>query len=152
MALILMLGLLLGTYFILTLVHRLWWRVSISPSLRGRCGLALMFLFTGVGHFAKTEPMVEMLPSWVPLREAIIYGTGVLEFAAAAGLMSPSLHLVTGRFLILFLVLVFPANVYAAFQGGEMGGGDLGLAYLLIRAPVQLLLIGWTYWFAVRRN
>jgi len=29
---------------------------------------------------------------------------------------------------------------------------DLGVWYLLLRAPIQLVLIAWTYGFAVRRQ
>jgi len=32
-----------------------------------------------------------------------------------------------------------------------MGGHLWGPVYLLIRVPLQLLLIGWSYWFAVSR-
>ena len=91
-----------------------------------------------------------MLPPSVPGREAIVYSTGVLELLAVIGLLVPRTWRLTGTLLIAFLVLVFPANVYAAFQSGEMGGGAMGPAYLLIRGPVQLLLIGWAYWFTVR--
>ena len=42
-----------------------------------------MFAFTGVGHFIKTEPIVEMIPSFIPQPNAIIYATGVVEIAAA---------------------------------------------------------------------
>jgi len=34
----------------------------------------------------------------------------------------------------------------------EMGGHGAGPAYLLLRVPFQFLLIGWAYWFAVRRG
>jgi uncharacterized membrane protein len=40
--------------------------------------------------------------------------------------------------------------VYAAINRVEMGGHGAGPMYLLVRAPFQLLLIGWAYWFAVR--
>ncbi len=49
----------------------------------GVFGLTLVFAFTGVGHFIKTEPIVEMIPSFIPQPNAIIYATGVVEIAAA---------------------------------------------------------------------
>lgn len=55
-------------------------------------------------------------------------------------------------FLIAFLILVFPASIYAALNRVDMGGHEMGPMYLLARAPLQLLLIGWAYWFAVRRR
>lgn len=53
-------------------------------------------------------------------------------------------------FLIAFLILVFPANIYAALNRVDMGGHEWGPMYLFARVPPQLLLIGWAYWFAVR--
>ena len=57
---------------------------------------------------------------------------------------------VAGMCLIAFLVTVFPANVYAARKRVDIGGHAEGQAYLLARAPLQWLLVVWTYWFAVR--
>jgi len=150
MNLIIILGLLVGGYLVLTLGGSATGSKWLDVGLRGRISLALVFAFTGLGHFVKTGAMVEMLPDWVPARVATVYGTGVVEWLAVAGLLVPRTSRITGMLLIAYLVLVFPANVYAALKGGEMGGGDIGPAYLLLRAPLQLLLIGWTYWFAVR--
>jgi uncharacterized membrane protein len=94
--------------------------------------------------------MAGMLPSWVPGRKAIVLVTGVLELAGAAGLLIPGFARLAGGALIVFLVLVFPANVFAALNRIDLGGHGAGPMYLLVRIPFQLLLIGWTYWFAVR--
>jgi uncharacterized membrane protein len=49
----------------------------------GAIGLGLLFVFTGSGHFLQTEPMVQMLPPWVPARLTLVQLTGVLEFVIA---------------------------------------------------------------------
>lgn len=152
MAALIMLCILILPYLILTAVDRLGRGRRLQPGLRGRISLALVFLFTGLGHFIQPEAMAQMLPPWVPARVAVIYGTGVLELSAAAGLSVPGLWRLAGVCLIVFLVLALPANVYAAINHVEMGGHGIGPAYLLVRVPLQLILIGWTYWFAVRRS
>jgi uncharacterized membrane protein len=141
----LLLGILVGSYALLALFAR-----GLEPLLRGRISLALLFAFTGVGHFVKTEPMVQMLPEWVPLRTELVVATGVLELLGALGLLVPATSRAAGLCLLAFLVLVFPANVYAAWNEVPMGGHEAGLVYLWIRGPLQVLLIGWTYVFAVR--
>lgn len=146
-----LLSLLIGPYLVLTALGRSWDRLWMQPDLRGRISLALVFVFTGLGHFIQTEPMAQMLPARVPMRVAIIYITGVIELAAAIGLLAPRLYRLTGICLIMFLILVLPANIYAAINRVEMGGHSAGTVYLLIRVPLQLILIGWTYWFAVRK-
>jgi len=77
MVIAVMLGLLIGPYLILTAVTRVWGTIRIEPHLRGRISLAIVFVFTGHGHFIMTEPMAQMLPPWVPMRMPIIYITGV---------------------------------------------------------------------------
>ena len=151
MVIAVMLGLLIGPYLILTAVTRVWGTIRIEPHLRGRISLAIVFVFTGLGHFIMTEPMAQMLPPWVPMRMPIIYITGVVELAAAAGILVRCLCRLTGIYLITFLILVLPANIYAAINRVEMGGHSMGPPYLLIRIPLQLILIIWTYWFAVRK-
>jgi uncharacterized membrane protein len=123
----------------------------IDAKRRGRISLALLFLFTGLGHFVNPEPMAAMLPAWVPARVPLIYVTGLLEWAGAAGLLVPRYSRVAGICLLLFLVAVFPANVFAAVNRVAMGGHEAGPMYLFARAPFQLLLIWWTYYFAVRQ-
>ena len=151
MVIAVMLGLLIGPYLILTAVTRVWGTIRIEPHLRGRISLAIVFVFTGLGHFIMTEPMARMLPPWIPMRMPIIYITGVVELAASAGILVPHLCRLTGIYLITFLILVLPANIYAAINRVEMGGHSMGPPYLFIRIPLQLILIIWTYWFAVRK-
>lgn len=119
----------------------------------GRCGvwgIALVFVFTGVGHFLVTASMAEMLPPWVPGRIPLVYFTGVLEIAAGLAVLVPSWRTLIGRLLILMLILFLPVNIYAAVHQIDMGGHAWGPVYLLIRVPLQVLLIGWVWWFAVR--
>jgi len=150
MIILVMLGILTVPYLLLTAVGAVWPGLAINPQLRGRVGLALMFLFTASGHFIRTRPMSEMLPSWVPRRIAIIYVTGVLEMVGAIGLLTSQAYRLAGTCLLLFLVAVLPANIYAALNRVGMGGHEQGPAYLLVRVPLQLVIMGWTYWFAVR--
>ncbi|MDB5348485.1 MAG: hypothetical protein JWP89_6862 [Schlesneria sp.] len=113
-------------------------------------GAGLLFVFTGVGHFVETESMLQMLPPWVPYRGLLVYATGLLEFAIAVGFFVPTTRRATGWIAIGLLVLFFPVNVYAALNRIEMGGHSWGPAYLLIRAPLQVIILLWIYWFAVR--
>lgn len=149
MIVLLMLGILVVPYLLLTAAGAVWPDLAVEPQLRGRIGLSLLFLFTASGHFARTRPMSEMLPAWVPGRVAIVYGTGVLEIAGAIGLLVPSTSRAAGICLLIFLVAVLPANVYAAIARVDLGGHGAGPRYLWVRVPMQLILMGWTYRFAV---
>jgi uncharacterized membrane protein len=139
---------------IITLLLLPYWAlipVHLQEPLRGRIGIALVFAFTAIGHFVETSEMARMLPPSVPMRVPLVYVSGVFELLAAVTILIPSLSRYTGIALSIFLLLVLPSNVYAAFQRVDFGGHAAGPAYLLVRVPLQLFLIGWIYWFAVRQ-
>ena len=117
----------------------------------GAVGLALAYGFFAMGHFVMTDGMVEMLPGFVPFRRELIWATGVWEIVVAVGLLAPASRRWAGLASIATLILFFPANVYAAVNGVGLGGHQWGAEYLFVRGPLQLLLIGWSYYFAVRR-
>ncbi|MEL7028862.1 MAG: hypothetical protein AAGL49_06500 [Pseudomonadota bacterium] len=117
----------------------------------GVLGLALAYLFFGFGHFALTEGMVEMLPPFVPFRRELIWATGIWEIVIAVGLLIPGTRRWAGVASILTLLAFFPANVYAALNFTGLGGHATGPEYLLIRTPLQVFLIAWTWFFVLRR-
>lgn len=145
---IIMLILLTGPY----LVARLFSREGHSWDARAAaaCGAGALFVFTGIGHFVQTEQLTWMLPEWVPQRTLLVYVTGVLEFAIAAGLIIPKTRRLSALAAIIVLIGFFPANVYAAFQNIPMSGNEWGPLYLLVRGPMQAVIIGWIYWFVVK--
>lgn len=114
-------------------------------------GLGMVFVFTGIGHFFQTEPMIQMLPPWVPERALLVYASGILEFAIAIAFFIPKFRQVAGLAAAAVLILFFPFNIYAAFNHVPMGGHAWGPVYLLIRAPLQAIMLGWVYWFTIRR-
>ena len=89
-----------------------------------------------------------MLPTWVPYKTPIIYATGLLEFLGAVAILIPVYARVAAWALALFLTLILPANIYAAFKRVDFGGHSMGPVYLLLRIPFQLFLIGWICWFS----
>jgi uncharacterized membrane protein len=145
---LIMLAILLVPLLVAGLLRSLGRQVGADSA--GVAGLVLLFLFTASGHFAAAQAMAEMLPPLVPARVPLVYLTGVLEIALAAGIALPATRRLAGLAAIAVLVLFFPANVYAAFAQVGMGGHAWGPVYLVIRAPLQALLIAWTWWFAVR--
>ena len=145
-----MLLLLLAPYALLTLAGRRFRALRLSRGARARVGLTLFFAFTALGHFVMTEEMAAMLPPSVPYRVGVIHLTGLFELAGAAGVWVPRLRRPTGICLIVMLLCVLPANVYAALNRVAFGGHEAGPAYLLVRVPFQLLVAWWVYFAAVR--
>ena len=147
---IVMLALMVGPYAIVQMSAIVLHRPGDSRRA-GAIGLSLLFAFVGIGHFIQTESMSQMLPDWFPARIAFIYGTGVLELALAIGFFGRRTRRVTGIVAAGVLVVFFPAYVYAAMNHAPVGGYQWGPTYLLVRAPLQVVILAWVYWFTIRR-
>ncbi len=125
-------------------------KVPVDTNKYACWGLGLAFIFFFIGHIVKTDGMVEMLPSWVPFKVALIYFTGALELMVGIALFMPKFQRSAAKLGILVFVLFFPANVYAALNGVGLGGHQWGAVYLLIRTPLQIILILWAYFLCVK--
>lgn len=118
----------------------------------GCVAMSVMLLFTAIGHFKFRHGMTGMLPEWFPAKRFAVTVSGLIEIAAAVGLQIASLRLLTGWLLILFFVVILPANLSAAlrhlnYETGERNGP--GPRYLWFRIPMQIFLIAWVYAFAI---
>ena len=142
--------LLISAFVVLILLNRLKGGEFISKSFAGRAAMAFMLLFTGLAHFINSEEMIAMLPEAMPLKEEIIYATGVLELLAIPGLLVQKYSRKTSIMLILFFLCVLPANIIGSMKGVEFGGMEKGPSYLYFRIPLQLFFISWIYYFGIR--
>ena len=124
-------------------------------ALAARIAMSVMLLFTAVGHFAFTRGMTMMLPDYIPYKTQMVYFTGIVEILAAIGLQVPKVRVLTAWLLIVFFILVLPANIYAAlnhidYQKGTYEGK--GTPYLWFRVPLQILFIIWTYLSSIKKE
>jgi uncharacterized membrane protein len=122
-------------------------------ALSARIGMAIMLIFTTVAHFTFTKGMTMMIPGFIPFKKAMVYSTGIIEIIASAGLLIPGFKVLTGWLLILFFLVLLPANINAAikhidYQKGTSDGN--GMTYLWFRVPLQILFILWTYFAAIK--
>jgi uncharacterized membrane protein len=116
----------------------------------GNAAMSTMLLFTAVGHFAFSKGMAMMLPDFIPLKKEIVYATGLIEILAVIGLLIPSYRHLASVLLIIFFILILPANIYAAFKKIDYQKGNyegIGMDYLWFRVPLQVLFITWVWYF-----
>ena len=146
MTLLIMLVLLVLPYVLLLAVPGL----RARPALRGCIGIALLFGFTGVGHFLVPAAMAGMIPPFVPWRVEIIYVTGVVEIVAGFLTLPRRTRRWAGWFLIVMLAGLLPFNIWSAVERVPFGGHAQGPVYLWVRVPVQVLIGAWVWWFAAR--
>ncbi|MEQ8422265.1 MAG: DoxX family protein [Arenibacter algicola] len=122
--------------------------------MAGQIAMAAMLLFTSLGHFMFTEGMAAMMPEFIPLKKEMVYFTGVMEILFAIGLLIPRLKTPTAWLLMLFFILILPANIKAAveninYQTGELNGS--GIDYLWFRVPLQIIFILWVYFTTLKK-
>ena len=107
------------------------WRYS------ARCGLGIAFVVAGVSHLVNTTPFEQHLPGWVPAATTIIVVSGIAEIVLGCALVAARRRApVVGLAATVFLVSVFPANVYVAVAGVDVDGLPGGL-YPWLRLPLQ---------------
>lgn len=135
---------------VLKTVTKVW-----NPFLSGCIAMCVMLCFTAAGHFVYPAGMEMMIPPFVPFKRELVYLTGLLEIAGGVGLLFQPYRKWSAILLIIFFILVLPANIYAAlhhidYQKATTGGK--GPEYLWVRVPVQLVLIAWVWFFGLKNN
>lgn len=85
-----------------------------------------------------------MFPDFVPFKEAVIYISGIIEWGLAILLLFPKTRRKAGISTAIYLVLIFPANIYAAiYDIPAPWSEDKSQMVLWIRLLFQPLLIWW---------
>ena len=121
-------------------------RRRLSMRRAALVGMAVAMAFAGISHLLMPTPFVQHLPTWVPMREELVFVTGFVEIAlGAALLLRQPLRRLAGLALAGYLVAVFPSNIYVAIAGVDVDGQPGG-AYAWLRLPLQVLFIAWVLW------
>jgi uncharacterized membrane protein len=136
--------LLIGTLLAFRSLGYVGVRPMRSWKTAARYALAVMFVFTSVSHFTSTRAdLVQMVPDVLPAPEFLVTVTGVLELLGAIGLLWPRTARYAGGGLTALLIVMFPANVYAAQEGLVIAGTEatpLWFRFLVQVAFISLLL------------
>ncbi|MYL35008.1 hypothetical protein GLW08_18315 [Pontibacillus yanchengensis] len=105
------------------------------------------FFLAGIFHFIFVDNFTTIIPNSLPFKAEIVYITGVIEIILAVGLLLPTTRKVSGKWTAIFLVAVFPANIYSAIEGIP---SSINPIFLWVRLAFQPLLIWWV--IAVSKN
>jgi uncharacterized membrane protein len=113
-------------------------------------GLAIMFLFTGSTHFGDLKhDFAAMVPPPLTGQLWVIYLTGLLEIAGAVGLLMRRMRRLSGVCLVLLLLALFPANVYAAIHGIQLRGAPP--SDIWVRGAIQVVFLVTVWWSTLAR-
>ena len=108
----------------------------------------LFFIVAGARHFLMPEFYMLMMPNYLPVPLILIYISGFFEILGGIGLMIPSTRVFSAWGLMALLLAVLPANIFLWTHNVQLPDNFRPSWYLLLRVPLQFLLIAWTYMFA----
>ena len=106
---------------------------------------AAFFVIAGITHFTNREFFISIVPPYLPWPTMLVYVSGVAEIVLGVLLLVPSTMRIAAWGQIALLIAVFPANIHMAMNPQLYPGTPY--AALLLRLPVQGILIAVAYWF-----
>ncbi|MCU0570934.1 MAG: hypothetical protein MUF49_30745 [Oculatellaceae cyanobacterium Prado106] len=110
-----------------------------------RIMLSIGMIIIGVLHFINPEPFTQIVPDGLSHPFAWVYGSGLVEILAGAGILYPPTSRVAAWVLIAFYGVVFPTSWYQATHFVASGlPHDPPLLWL--RLPLQAILIACVAW------
>jgi uncharacterized membrane protein len=116
-----------------------------------RALLALLFIAAGVMHFVTSSFFVSIVPPYLPYPLELVYLSGACEILGGVGVLVGRLRRFAGVGLIALLLAVFPANIHMAVASFRADGWTAYGLLLLLRLPLQFVLIAWVYFCAVAK-
>ena len=114
-------------------------------SLVVRVLFAAFFIVAGVTHFTNRDFFTSIVPPYLPWPVMLVYVSGIAEIVLGVVLLIPATMRLAAWGLIALLIAVFPANIHMAMNPQLYP--DVSMAALLIRLPLQGVMVAIAYWF-----
>jgi uncharacterized membrane protein len=101
----------------------------------------------GILHFVIPTSYQRIVPRLLGHARALVAVSGLVEILAGVLLSIPRTRRVGAWLTLVLLVVVWPANIQMALDGGVAGAGFPANSALLswLRVPLQLPLFAWAY-------
>jgi uncharacterized membrane protein len=127
-------------------MHDLTWPQKIFLLLA-----AILYVGSGILHFAKTDTYIMVMPPYIPWHLALVRISGFCEILGGIGLLVPATRRLAAWGLVALLIAVLPANVYMATNPVQADAVGISAALRWGRLPLQLVLITWLLWCSKSR-
>jgi len=105
--------------------------------------MALAYILAGMNHFRVPRLYLKIIPPYFPNPKFLNAASGFFEVLLGVLLCIPATSPYAALGIIALLIAVFPANLFMAMsEHARLGFSKM---ILLLRLPLQIVLIIWAY-------
>ncbi|HOZ73686.1 MAG TPA: DoxX family membrane protein [Flavobacterium sp.] len=105
--------------------------------------MAVMYILAGINHFRRPRLYLKIIPPYFPKPKLLNALSGFAEIALGVLLCIPATSPYAALGLIALLICIFPANLF--MYQNETARLGFSKWLLLLRLPLQVVLIAWAY-------
>lgn len=109
--------------------------------------LGLLFIIAGANHFRTPKIYERIMPPYIPSPSLAVLLSGIAEMLAGFLLLNPETQKMGAWSMIAMLVLFFSVHIYMIQN--EKASLKLPKWVLILRIPLQFLLIYWAYQYSL---
>ncbi len=107
--------------------------------------MAGMYIFAGIMHFIKPKAYLRIMPRYLPSPKALVFCSGVIEILLGIGLCFSETKNLAIYGIITMLAIFLVVHFY--MLSGEKEGAGIPKWILILRIPLQFLLMWWAYYY-----
>jgi uncharacterized membrane protein len=106
--------------------------------------MTIFYFIAGLNHFWHPSDYLRIMPPYLPYPVLLVQLSGFAESFFAVLLPWKKTRRWACYGIIALLIAIFPANIYMLTSGGA--GTTFPHWALVVRLPLQAVLIVWAYW------
>ena len=107
--------------------------------------MATVYFVAGLMHFIRPQMYMRILPGYLPGHKFLVTFSGLAEVCLGVALSFPATKDAAIYLIIAMLTFFLPVHLHMLFDKKASMG--LPKWMLLIRIPLQFLLMFWAYWY-----
>ncbi|MDY2587252.1 DoxX family protein [Winogradskyella aquimaris] len=112
-------------------------------NLLGLYIMAGMYILAGLMHFIKPKMYMRIMPSYLPNHKFLVLLSGIVEIVLGVALLFPETKAFAIYGIIAMLVIFLLVHFY--MLSGEKASAGIPKWILILRIPLQFLLMYWAY-------
>jgi len=105
--------------------------------------IGVLLVLAGANHFRKPKIYERIIPPYLPAHATLVLLSGIIEMILGFMILNPNTEIAAAWSIIVMLILFLPIHIY--MLQNEEASMQLPRWVLLLRIPLQFVLIYWAY-------